>query len=239
MTPTTIAAAAPLRLAAWQPASMLDWPGRLAATVFVRGCPFRCAFCHNPDLLAPGQDDDLAPLLEHLERKAGWIDGVAITGGEPTSDPALLPFLRMLRDLGLPIKLDTNGGRPDVLAQILDERLVDMVAMDVKTVPERYDALTGLSGSGEAVLASVSLVIASQVQHEFRTTAWPGALTLDDLPRIASALRGGQRYVIQQFRPERTLDPSAGAVLPFRSDALHEAARACSYHLPTIVRGAA
>lgn len=239
MTPTTLASVASLRLAAWQPSSMLDWPGRMATTVFLRGCPFRCAYCHNPDLIAPGEDADVAALLEHLERRAGWVDGVAITGGEPTSDPGLVPFLRALRELGLPAKLDTNGSRPDVLARIVDERLVDMVAMDVKTVPERYDALTGVPGSADAVLASVRLVLGSGIPHEFRTTAWPGALTLDDFPRIAASLAGGQRYVIQQFRAERTLDPAAAAVLPFKSEALHEAARACSPYIPTVVRGTA
>ncbi len=239
MASTTIASAAPLRLAAWQPASMLDWPGRIAVTVFVRGCPFRCAYCHNPDLLVPGAHTDSAALLEHLQRRAGWIDGVAITGGEPTSDPALVPFLRALRELGLPAKLDTNGSRPDVLERLFDEQLVDMVAMDVKTVPERYDALTGMPGSARTVIASAKLVIGSGVPHEFRTTAWPGALTLDDFPRIAASLEGGQRYVIQQFRAERTLDPAAAAVLPFKSDALHAAARACSPYVPTVVRGAA
>lgn len=234
----TLTTTAPrLRIAAWQPASMLDWPGRIAATVFVSGCPFRCPYCHNPDLVAPGPAQDSTPLLELLAGRRGWIDGVAITGGEPTADPGLVELLAALRDMGLPVKLDTNGSRPEVLERILEERLVEMVALDVKTVPERYDALTGIAGSGQAVARSVDLIISSGVRHELRTTAWPGALTIEDFPRIARALAGGERYVIQQFRPERTLDPDAAAVLPFSADALTKAASRCEAHIPTTLRG--
>lgn len=234
---TTTAETLALRMAAWQPVSMLDWPGRIATTVFVRGCPFRCAYCHNPDLIAAGPEADVADFVEHLRDRRNWIDGVVVTGGEPTSDPGLVPFLLRLREAGIPVKLDTNGSRPDVLVRILDERLVDMVAMDVKTVLERYDALTHSPGSACRVAESIDAVTASGVAHEFRTTAWPGALTIEDFPRIAALLAGGDRYVIQQFRPEKTLDPAAADVLPFSLDALKEVASACNEHIPTTVRG--
>ncbi|MCX8007799.1 MAG: anaerobic ribonucleoside-triphosphate reductase activating protein [Coriobacteriia bacterium] len=232
------AAAIQLGLAAWLPASMLDWPGRIATTAFVRGCPFRCAYCHNPDLLFPGPSEDVDALMHHLESRRGWLDGLVITGGEPTADPSLLPFLAAVKEARIPVKLDTNGSQPDILGRILEERLVDMVAMDVKTLPERYDALTGVAGSHDAVERSIRLVIGSGIEHEFRTTAWPGALTIEDFPRIAASLVGADRYVIQQFRAAQTLDPSAGSVLPFHTDALRDAARQCNRFVPTILRGA-
>lgn len=226
-----------VRIAGWQPVSMLDWPGRITATLFLTGCPFRCPYCHNPDLITPLTAHDCTPFLESLGARRGWIDGVTITGGEPTADAGLIELLTVLRDNGLPVKLDTNGSRPDILECILADRLVEMVALDVKTVPERYEALTGVPGSGDAVMTSIRLVIGSGVRHEFRTTAWPGALTIEDFPRIAQALSGGERYVIQQFRPELTLDPAAAAVLLFHPDSLREAATRCGEHIPTSVRG--
>ncbi|MBC7266303.1 MAG: anaerobic ribonucleoside-triphosphate reductase activating protein [Coriobacteriia bacterium] len=237
MTPTTTLAA---RVAAWQPVSMLDWPGRVAATAFISGCPFRCAYCHNPDLIAArphGEEADA--LIEHLVSRRGWIDGVVITGGEPTSDPELVPLLETLNDIGIPVKLDTNGSRPETLARVLENGLVQMVALDVKTVPERYDALTGWPGSARAIDESIQVVLDSGVDHEFRTTAWPGALTVDDFPRIARRLERGRRYVIQQFRPEQTLRPEAADVLPFSPDTLRSIAALCNEHIPTVVRGAA
>jgi pyruvate formate lyase activating enzyme len=216
---------------------MLDWPGRIAATVFVSGCPFRCPYCHNPDLISATTAGDAAPIIELLAARRGWLDGIVITGGEPTADSGLIDFVAAVRETGLPVKLDTNGSNPEVLASILSGGLVEMVALDIKTVPERYDALTGAHGSAQTVAESVRLIIESGVRHEFRTTAWPGALTIADFPRIAAAIADGERYVIQQFRPERTLDPTAADVLPFSPDALRRAATLCQEHVPTTVRG--
>jgi Pyruvate-formate lyase-activating enzyme len=174
----------------------------------------------------------------YLESKRDWLDGVVITGGEPTDDPDIGRLLERLAELGVPVKLDTNGSRPDVLEALLAEKLVAGLAMDVKTLPERYDDLVGRPGAAALVARSVDLIIGSGVPHEFRTTAYPGALALDDFERIAAWLRDGDALVIQQFRPEVTLDSRAGAVLPYRPDALREAASCCEKYLPTTVRGA-
>lgn len=239
--PTYVATSAPTRrLAGWQPAGMLDWPGRLTATIFLAGCDFRCPFCHNPSLIGTAPEAaDWSALAAHLNEKRGWLDGVVVTGGEPTSDPDLSSLLNELARAGCPIKLDTNGSNPDVLAGILDEDIVSFVALDVKTLPERYEALTASPGAGDAVLQSIELIISSGIAHEFRTTAYPGAVTLDDFAAIARLVEGGDRYAIQQFNPATTLDPRASGVLPYRPDALHAIAASCDKYLPTIVRGAA
>jgi len=226
------------RLAGWLPAGMLDWPGRLSTTVFLGGCDFRCPFCHNGQLVgAPAVPADWDQLLAHLTEKRDWIDGVVITGGEPTTDPGLRDVLETMAELSVPVKLDTNGNHPDVVEEFLSDGLLAFVALDIKTVPAHYASLTGVDGVAERVARTVDLLIGSGVCHEFRTTAYPGAVALDDFAAIARQLEGGDRYAIQQFRPDNAMDPRASVVLPYRADALVTAAAVCETFLPTTVRG--
>jgi pyruvate formate lyase activating enzyme len=226
------------RIAGMLGSGMLDWPGRLAATVFLGGCNFRCPYCHNPELTsAPRHPVSLDRVLSHVREKRSWLDGVVISGGEPTQDPALMPFLGLLRSEGIPVKLDTNGSSPETLALLLNAGLVDFVALDVKAAPERYDLATRVPGMWAVVRRSIRLVVESGVDHEFRTTCYPSAVATADLPGIASHLAGGQRYVIQQFRPQRTLDLGASTVRPHTPDSLRKAALCCAVHIPTVVRG--
>lgn len=226
------------RLAGWLPAGMLDWPGRLTTTVFLGGCNFACPFCHNGQLLTePTEPGDWDALVAHLTNKRDWIDGVVITGGEPTTDPGLRDLLESVAGLRIPVKLDTNGSNPQLVERLLADDLVAFVALDVKTIGAHYDTLTGLGGSAETVARTADMLIGSGVPHEFRTTAYPGAVALDDFAEIAHQLEGGDRYAIQQFRPENALDPRASAVLPYRREALLAAAIECESYLPTALRG--
>ncbi|MDZ4654517.1 MAG: anaerobic ribonucleoside-triphosphate reductase activating protein [Coriobacteriia bacterium] len=226
------------RIAGWMPAGMLDWPGRLSATVFLAGCSLRCPFCHNPGLLSSNAAcTEWSDLESYLQSKRDWLDGVVVTGGEPTDDPSLAALLEAFAELGYQVKLDTNGTNPDTLETLLTLGLVSHVALDIKTTLDRYDALVDRPGTAMRVERAITLLRRSGVSHEFRTTAYPGALAIDDFLTIASMLRGGDLYAIQQFVPDTTLDPRASAVLPFRPDALHDTAAQCNRHLPTIVRG--
>lgn len=226
------------RLAGVQRAGMLDWPGRVAATVFLSGCNLRCAYCHNPELVAsPRRSESADSFFAYVADRRAWLDGVVITGGEPTLEPGLRPLLERLKREGMPVKLDTNGTAPEVLGELLYAGLVDFVAMDVKALPERYERVTGRADLWPAVERSIELVINSGVEHEFRTTCYPIAVGPNDLPKIASLLVGGQRYALQQFRPQRTLDPAAISVRAHASDTLCRAAERCRTYLPTIVRG--
>lgn len=241
-TSATVAALAPAhtpRLAGLLGSGMLDWPGRIAATAFVAGCTMRCPYCHNPELVSCRKAGalSLAELLERVDAKRGWIDGVVVTGGEPTADPGLLGMLEALRARAVPVKLDTNGSRPEVLREVLDRRLAEFIALDVKAAPARYDRVSGLDGAWELVRESVAAVITSGVEHEFRTTCYPLAVGPSDFTEIAGALCGGRRLALQQFRPSRTLDPAAASVAPYAGDVLRKAAVRCSVFLPTIVRG--
>lgn len=227
------------RIAGFLGSGMLDWPGKVTATVFLGGCPLRCPYCHNPGLLGEVKRPiEVSAVLEHVRAKRGWLDGVVITGGEPTADPGLPALIRELKAEGLGIKLDTNGTAPLVLERLLAEGCVDFVALDVKAAPERYDAATGRTGVWTQVRNTISLIMESGVDHEFRTTCYPLAVDLSDLPRIAALLSGGRRYAVQQFRPQGTLDPAATTVRPHEPAALRRTAERCSVYLPTVVRGA-
>ncbi len=226
------------RLAGWLPAGMLDWPGRLTTTIFLGGCDFRCPFCHNADLVVqPSAPADWSALVDYLAGKRDWLDGVVVTGGEPTTDPGLRGLLEVLDSLRVPVKLDTNGNHPDIVERLIADGLVSFVALDVKTTPEHYAALTGVDGAADRVVRTADLLISSGIAHEFRTTAYPGALALDDFTTIAQLLEGGDHYAIQQFRPENAMDPRASTVLPYRTEALLAAATACDTYLPTTLRG--
>lgn len=226
------------RIAGFTPAGMIDWPGRVAATVFLAGCDFRCPFCHNPGLKSVSSDSaQWESLRSYLRMRRNWIDGVVITGGEPTDDPGLVALLDALAQESVPVKLDTNGSHPELLGRLIAERLVSYVAVDVKTTPENYECATGRADSAERVAQAINVVRGSGIAHEFRTTVYPGVVEISDLTRIAGLLAGCDLYALQQFRPERTLDPRAGHVAPYHKDDLEAARVACERFVPTILRG--
>lgn len=226
------------RVAAWMPAGMLDWPGRVAVTVFVSGCNLRCPYCHNPSLLTPSDSLGTWPeLCAYIERRRSWIDGLVLTGGEPTCDPQLVPLLETFAALNVPVKLDTNGMEPDVLARILKRKLVSYVALDVKALPAHYQRFTGPTDAEERLTESIRLITRSGVDSEFRTTCYPDVVSRDDLVQIARMLVGGDRYVLQQFRPDTTLSPKARIHAPWDPTELLQIARECDSFIPTSTRG--
>ena len=186
-----------------QKLAMVDYPGKLAATVFTGGCNLRCPFCHNAVLvLHPDQAEHLreADILDFLSRRRGLLDGVVLSGGEPLLHDGAADFLRQVRDLGFAVKLDTNGCFPDALAFLLEEGLLDYVAMDIKNQPEKYPLTVGVSGFDIApVRESVHLLARSGMDYEFRTTAVREFHTAEDFLAIGRWLEGAPRYFIQNF----------------------------------------
>jgi pyruvate formate lyase activating enzyme len=232
-----------VKLKGWVRTSLIDFPDHIATILFTGGCNFRCPMCHNPDLvLRAGEMPDLLQkeVWAFLRRRAGLVDGVVITGGEPTIQPNLIPFLRRVRELGLAVKLDTNGYRPDVLAALLNEELLDYVAMDVKAPPDKYPLLTGRADvKPSRVAESVEILTARGLPSEFRTTVVPGLLVEEDIEKIARWLTKAKRYVLQHFRPVNTLDPALEKVTPYQADQLQEMAkRAGRWVAQVTVRGA-
>lgn len=187
--------------------TLLDFPGRVAATVFTGGCNLRCPFCHNADLVRhPTAEENLeAEVLAYLEKRRGLLDGVCVTGGEPLLSPDLIPFLQKLKEMGYAVKLDTNGSLPERLKEVLGTGLVDYVAMDVKSSPEGYARAVGVSVDLAPFFASVDLIRSSGIAHEFRTTAVRGIHTLADFEAIGRWLSGERRYFIQGFRDSGNL----------------------------------
>jgi pyruvate formate lyase activating enzyme len=220
---------------------MLDWEGKIASSIFIGGCNFRCAFCHNPELVM--RHKDIPPIgwteiAGHLEDRRGWIDGVVIGGGEPTLSSEIEDLSREIKRLGFPVKLDTNGSEPAVLKRLIDNGLIDHIAMDVKTVFEKYPHVTQSNIDPGVIMKSVDLVAASGLDHEFRTTAYPPAAGKEDLIGIARHIgsRGGMDYVIQQFRPEIVLNEDALSHKPHSHDFLVSVVETCSDHIPTRIR---
>ena len=213
--------------------TVIDFPGRVAAVLFTIGCSFRCPFCHNPGLVDPDRLSDpvdLGDLWNRLEERADFLDGVVVSGGEPTVHPALPALLERIKRLGLRVKLDTNGSRPDVLSALLGDGLVDYVAMDVKAPAADYARLTGVAGEVGAVEASIARIRRDAPDYEFRTTVAP-TLTRDHVLQVAAWLEGAKRYVLQAFRtPETGLLDSSWEARPALSkdelDALWEDVRA-------------
>ncbi len=192
--------------------TLVDFPERVATALFTIGCNFRCPFCHNPELVDPsryGTPLDGKEILDRLCRRAGFVEGVVASGGEPTIQPGLIAFLLKLRQLGFLIKLDTNGSNPGTLSEILERRLVDYVAMDIKAPFDAYDRLAGISCDVAAIEESIALIIDAAPEYEFRTTVAP---TLDraSLLRIVDHLAGAKRYILQPFRVagKGLLDPT-------------------------------
>jgi len=221
-----VAPAGSVKICGIQGVSAIDFPGRIASVVFLGGCNFRCPFCHNPDLVLhadalPGIE--LRDALETIEQRRGLVDGVVVTGGEPLINGAttVLPLLRGLRDLGLAVKLDTNGYEVDSLDDVLASGLVDYVAMDVKTSPGKYAAAAGRTLEHSRVARAIESIAASGVPHEFRTTCVPGLVELEDVKTIASLLGPDESLVLQQFRPgHRVLDPVYGEIRPHSTETM-------------------
>lgn len=194
---------------------MLDYPEHVAAIVFTQGCPLRCVYCHNPELLAIGGATKNATVstdyvLGHLQERRAFLDGVVVTGGEPTIHPDLPDFLERIKDLGLKVKLDTNGVHPRMVERVISNGLADFIAMDLKHVWGRYAELVG--GATRTIIdncqETFNLILASGLEHEFRTTVYPASHCEEDLLKITEALGPKSRYALQMINYSKTLEPN-------------------------------
>lgn len=208
----------------WIKTTLIDFPGQIASILFLGGCNLRCPMCHNADLVlrpAALPDIPLELIFDHLKKNAGKLTGVVVSGGEPCVNARLIPMLRQFRAMGLAIKLDTNGFYPNILGEILAEKLIDYAAIDVKAPPEKYALLCGLpSVDMDRFQQSLDLLIESRIDHEFRTTVVPNLILEKDVAAIAQWLPPQSTYILQQFRPQNCLDPAYNDLIPYPVDVL-------------------
>lgn len=183
--------------------TLIDYPGRPAAVVFTQGCNFRCRYCHNPELVYPHLLQTPMPeeeVMAFLRRRQGTLEGVVVTGGEPTLQPDLLRFLTDVKALGYKIKLDTNGSKPEVIEEAVNKKLVDYIAMDLKAPLDKYSLITGVEFGPTTLQQSMQLIISSGLPYEFRTTYDKEVLTDADIKAISDSVQG-QHYRVQECLP--------------------------------------
>ncbi len=200
----------PLPIKGLQKTSLIDYPGKLASVIFVGGCNFRCPFCHNAEIvLNPDKMPDISEeeTLKFLESRKKWVEGVVLTGGEPTIHKDLPYFIEKIKKLGYPVKLDTNGTNNVMLRQLIKAGFLDYIAMDIKAPPPKYEAAAGVSGGLIDIKESVKDIMASGIKYEFRTTVVPKLHTEADIIEIGKWLNGADKFVIQQFRPVTPINP--------------------------------
>lgn len=204
----------PVFIAGMQKLTLLDYPGKVACTVFTAGCDLRCPFCHNASLALPDRPRDsmeVSEVLAFLKKRQGILDGVAVTGGEPLLHRQTAELLGEIKALGYSVKLDTNGTLPQRLREVVEAGVVDRVAMDIKAAPENYGKLVGLEGFDiSPVKESAAYLMSCGIDYEFRTTAVKGLHTAEDFAGIAEWIAGAKEYYIQEFKDSGDLISGAG-----------------------------
>jgi pyruvate formate lyase activating enzyme len=230
----------PLEIKGLQKTSLIDYPGRVSAVVFLGGCNFRCPYCFNRGLVLNPEKIKTIPeqeILAFLESRKKWLDGLVIGGGEPTLHPGLPAFLTQVKALNLQIALETNGTNPEILRQLIKENLLDYPAMDLKAPLEKYEQVVRTKVDQEAVRKSIGLIIKSGLDHEFRSTILPALHTKQDILSMAKTLQEGKIYYLQAFRPgQALLNPRFQKERAFTPQEMEAFRQACSTFIKTELR---
>ena len=184
-----------------QKTSLLDYPDKISAIVFTQGCNFNCGYCHNPKLLRFQSKNDISTdvFFDFLEQRKGKLDGIVITGGEPTMQKDLKIFIKKIKEMGFLVKLDTNGSNPSILYELNNEKLVDYIAMDIKTSLKNYEKIIRCKIDTTKINESINFILNSGIDYEFRTTVLPSLIEIEDFNEIGTMIQGAKRYYLQQF----------------------------------------
>lgn len=231
----------------FQKTSLLEYPGKISAVVWVGGCNFRCPFCYNREIVlnpAGGYSINEEGVSRYLQSRRSWLDGIVVTGGEPTIHETLPAFFEKVKELGYSIKLDTNGSNPKMLAELIEEHLVDYIALDVKAplIEAKYQVVAGTPGRGVIgeIERSIQLLLMGEIDYEFRTTVVPTLLSSEDVFLIAERIKGAKRYFLQQFKPTNShVDENYSELTPYPLELLEQIKRRIANYFGTCgVRGA-
>ena len=220
-----------------QRTSFIDYPGKIVSTVFFGGCNFRCPYCHNSDLVFNRKLPQIGEntLLEHLENRRGKLDGICITGGEPTLHPDLPEFIRHVKERGFLVKLDSNGTNPEMLEKLFDENLIDYIAMDIKAPKEKYSGVVKVNVNTDTIQRSIDLIREMAPDYEFRTTLVRELTDEEDLIAIGEWIKGSKRYALQQFRPNKPLDPKCMECQGYTREEMESFARRLAHYFDEVL----
>ena len=221
-----------------QKLTLIDYPGKLAATVFFLGCNFRCPWCYSSELvllekIKEQQKISEKELFSFLKERQGLLEGIVICGGEPTINNELPKFIKKIKKLGYAVKLDTNGSNPKMLNKLIKDKLVDYVAMDVKLPKEKYPKLYPRI---ENIQESMNILKQDDVDYEFRSTVLPKVHSKIDIVSISKWIKDARVYYLQQFRPEKTIDPKYESCKPFDLEQLKAIQKECNRYVFTKLR---
>ncbi len=216
-----------MRIKGLQKLTVIDYPEKMACTVFLAGCNFRCPWCYSSELVIEEKIEEQPDIKEEeffsfLKKRVGKLDGVVICGGEPTIYKDLPKFLRKIKEMGFLVKLDTNGSNPDVIESLIKEDLLDYIAMDIKVRPEKYGKQEGLNCLPSSIKESIKIIKESGVDYEFRTTVVPGIHNKEEIIKIAKAIHPAKRYFLQNFLPLKTIDEKFLEIKPFTEEELQD-----------------
>jgi pyruvate formate lyase activating enzyme len=214
-----------------------DFPGFISSTVFLAGCNFRCPYCHNSDLVLRPLTLPSFPLdyfLSFLDSRKNWLEGVCISGGEPLLDQNLKELLQVIKERNLLVKIDTNGSFPSHLEDLIQAKLVDFIAMDVKAPLERYREVTRSDVREEDIRRSIEIVMSSGLEYLFRTTVVPGLIEAEDVEEISQLLRSAKAFQLQQFSPMNTLDARYLEIEPFAKEVIRQFAEIAKPHFQEV-----
>jgi len=214
-----------LKIKGLQKTSLIDYPPYTSCVVFLADCDFRCGFCQNPGLIV-GLDKDKTisqkESFDFLSQRRKWLEGVVISGGEPCINDDLIEFISKIKKLSYNVKLDTNGTNPLMIKELINKKLIDYIAMDIKGSLEKYDDIANVKVNKRNIKQSVKIIIGSGIEYEFRMTAVPTLHNKQDFEEIGRWLKGAKRFYIQQFRNKVCLDKSFEKIKPFSRDELEE-----------------
>ncbi len=223
----------------FQKFTLIDYPGKLACIIFTQGCNLRCPYCYNRSLVLPELFDPPIPeeeVFNLLSKRKGFLEGVVITGGEPTVQPDLGDFLKKIKEMGFLVKLDTNGTHPEIINPLINKGLIDYIAMDVKAPLYKYKEVTRTEFETGNIVRSIKLIMESGVEYEFRTTVVKEQLSRDDVIKIGEMIRGARRYALQKFLvTDSLLDPSFKYMHSYTESELEEMAKVLKKYVNEVI----